>query len=113
VSDIVVVALISAGASIIAAAAGVVAAIVSVRGNRKTDALEVKVDGRLTELLESAKQKAYATGQLEGRAAADARTDVLAEKTVATHELLKAHDSDERKIWERLEAQRARGESRP
>ena len=70
---------------------------------RKIDQLKVQVDGRLTQLLSAVGSEQFAAGLLTGRAAADARTDVLAEqmagKADATLTLLHTHDVDERKTW--------------
>jgi len=69
---------------------------------RSTETREV-VNSRMDEFKrtlqaasEVAQVQAHADGKAEGRAAADARTDVLSAKTDATHELLKTHDQ-----WER------------
>jgi hypothetical protein len=65
-TDVVLVALIAAVASTLAAGLSAAAVIVSVRGNRKTEALAVSVDGRLTQLLSSVGTEQHALGRADG-----------------------------------------------
>jgi hypothetical protein len=63
VTDAVIVGLIAA---IPATLLGVAALITAIKGNRKTDALAVSVDGRLSQLLESKAAENQATGHAAG-----------------------------------------------
>jgi len=90
-------------ALIVSVPATVTAVTALVVAIRKINQLSVQVNGRLTQLLTVVGSEQFAAGLLTGRAAADARTDVLAEqvavKADAALNLLQTHDMDERKIW--------------
>jgi len=65
-SDTVLVALISASASVIAACAAVAATVVSVRGNRKVDAVAVNINGRIAQLLDAVGKEQHSAGMADG-----------------------------------------------
>ena len=81
---------------VISAVPGVISAWATIRGNQKLATVHVQINSRMDELLRSTAKENLAVGQAEGRASADQRTDLLAEKSEATLSLLKTHDE-----WER------------
>jgi len=63
VTDAVIVGIVAA---IPATLLGTAALITALKGNRKTEALAVSVDGRLTQLLESVGKEQHGAGKAEG-----------------------------------------------